>query len=242
MKVKRNKNIKKKGGENMKRKGFTLIELLVVVAIIAILAAMLLPALSKAREKARQSVCMSNLKQIGLCCLLYIQDYDGYGIHDALTKYGGGNDVHCATLWPYLNFNSTTSRPQHPIFDCPTNYGSRNITVWWGTDYGVNYYLCADNTRAPIKAERLKRPDKTMLIIDRSNLASKNGGNARYVTADSIVSAYPLHSGGFNILYWDGHVEWMQKTSIPGILVSDGIHYSGFWTGGNSVYGSGCEW
>src|SRR5205823_10875854 len=66
---------------NRPRRGFTLIELLVVIAIIAILAAILFPVFARAREKARQASCMSNLKQLGLAMMQYAQDYDGMIYH-----------------------------------------------------------------------------------------------------------------------------------------------------------------
>jgi len=120
-------------------KGFTLIELLVVVAIIAILASMLLPALSKAREKARQAVCMANLKQLHLAAVMYTNDYDGrfpICYPNAVTLanlYLAGHK----NLWPkqlgiYLGFQEDRLPPYSgyqwnhssiKIFKCPSVQG-----------------------------------------------------------------------------------------------------------------------
>jgi len=149
--------------------GFTLIELLVVIAIIAILAAMLLPALSRAREKARQSVCMSNLKQLGLAFIMYADDYDGY-IPD--TNAPAGDQIGWPRqLTPYLNMRPIIRydsefvywgtgqwdryRWKGTVLDCPSE---RNPSMKWGSytngpqssyfDYGINNILVLGNPQA----------------------------------------------------------------------------------------------
>ena len=92
------------------RKGFTLIELLVVIAIIAILAAILFPVFARAREKARQSSCLSNIKQIGLGYLMYMQDYDEVAVRHL--TYGPPNQMWPQLITPYI--------ANYQIWTCPS--------------------------------------------------------------------------------------------------------------------------
>jgi len=140
------------------RKGFTLIELLVVIAIIAILAAILFPVFAKVREKARQTSCLSNLKQLGLAVAQYNEDFDEKSPNGANWSYPGGNGW-AGEVYPYIKSNN--------VFLCPDDsagshssyaYNSNNtvLTIVGNNGVSVDGY--------PLSA--YASPSKTVLLFE----------------------------------------------------------------------------
>ena len=184
---------------------FTLIELLVVVSIIAILAAMLLPALAKARERANQTQCMNNLRQLAFADLAYTEDWDGYFCP---ASYSVGLIPWVRIIDPYVNNDVR-------FFVCPTEHW--NLVVWFPAprdlSYGINLYYVG-STGA--KLSKMESGEDTIFFGDSGRRLNSGGGSDRhntlwieyaepYVFLPAVHFVYTRHSGRANLSYGDGH-------------------------------------
>lgn len=223
---------------------FTLVELLVVIAIIAILAAILFPVFARARENARKTSCLSNLKQLGLGFMQYTQDYDEAF---PLSSYPSDSVSWTTSTVPYIKStqvfrcsSDTATRWANPVAPPTSNY--------YTTSYIMNAYFAGSQTYAKLSA--IPATSKVIILVDANtdvaqrdhfhpfNWIVETPANPLYssymhgVTFDDAANAtkeiaLTRHLDSFNALYADGHVKnrrwsqsWYQDT-VNGVWDGD---------------------
>lgn len=214
----------------MKQRGFTLIELLVVIAIIAILAAILMPVFARAREKARQSACASNLKQVATAFLMYAQDYDEWVVPN---HTGARVRIRNCTRWhewwdltqPYIKNYQTLL--------CPSATTQTSFSICGGIRVSLNKRGCGDNVLPGEGSSAFwwgniaafPEPAETIFAgewgggvnPDMGPNGVRNGHRLcphwhRGRTWVGLVHP-AMHNGGSNYIFMDGHVKWMRYMS-----------------------------
>ncbi len=222
-----------------KRCAFTLIELLVVIAIIAILAAILFPVFARARENARRTSCLSNMKQMGLGAMMYMQDYDERYppaiIDNATTPpdgfyWSGGSTI---WFWPQIIYSYTKNMQ---MFYCPSSSShpvdSLGRPIVLNNNYGANYYIMRDGRSTPgIPIAAIQNTAEVYLFMDSNNYrnspetaitplsgwgwlpGSGNLGVAYFNSSPPKDFQRGRHFEGVNVTFADGHAKWI-KTNV----------------------------
>jgi len=195
----------------MRKTGFTLIELLVVIAIIAILAAILFPVFSRAREKARQTSCTSNLKQLMTGIAMYLQDYDGSYPMSAFPSPVGVATLN-SSLIPYVRNDQLGQCPSEP-----RAMDQNLMFAGWGglapgtppfTSYAsngavfANGYVIAMMGGTTVSESAIPKPSETILEYD---------GNVTDTNAQPVQAR---HNGNFVAGFADGHVKSISASEV----------------------------
>ncbi len=215
------------------RRNFTLVELLVVIAIITILAGMLLPALDKARETARNTYCQNNQRQYGAGNEMYADDFSDWYLPVSALNSGGGHTSWCGNsalpgLMGIQRPASVASDRWPTTMICPkATLGFSHAANGYAPlrdSYGMNY-TGFDTMTPPHRGysrPQVKNASGQLCIIDSTDFQVNNNGSdpVKYDTfgeksdATCWVMTCYRHNRGANVLFYDVHVKWMLPTEI----------------------------
>jgi prepilin-type N-terminal cleavage/methylation domain-containing protein/prepilin-type processing-associated H-X9-DG protein len=187
----------------MTQRGFTLIELLVVIAIIAILAAILFPVFAKAREKARQNSCLSNVRQLNTALFGYAQDFDE--CFPMTCNQGGGTTWHIV-LGPYVKSTQ--------LFICPSAPDYLKTAYNPARCYYMNALICNGHYGGFSSAE-IKYPAECVLLAE-CGIATKGDYETtpHYMSVLAECALQPRHNTGLNVGFCDAHAKWVKINQI----------------------------
>ena len=216
-----------KGRVHPRRLGFTLIELLVVIAVIGILASILFPVFARARENARRSACVSNLKQIGLGILQYTQDFDEHypiyrppGIASGVTDFGdpalsnGPNPL--LAILPYTKSRQIYICPSVPKDTVSLPPSALSDTSYFGNEVAEGRHVSVLDTPAQLvflhewfqrSRAFYERPRKVVTgsVVTYDYWHDSTGGKETYNN---------VHFDGGSFLFYDGHAKWRKLISL----------------------------
>lgn len=225
------------------KKSFTLIELLIVIAIIAILASMLMPALTSARDRGRAISCLGNIRQIGSAMNFYANDHHDYLPRYSITPAGGNGDYWVNTLvngnyaptpeWMDKSY-AKTSRKKTTIFRCPSEVqegsGDYGVPITWSSTQAASYEKIFFDQTTNVKRDAIRSASARLMLADAGQYIGP--GDYRpalciYVNLDSFYTPNPRHNKNsrVNVTFFDGHAEAVNK---QGLLNSVNI---------NNIYG-----
>lgn len=209
-----------------RREGFTLVELLVVIAIISILSALLLPSLKNARDAAKRTAAMSQLRQVGLATLMIANDNNGW--IDGGTNHVG--DVANEHQWIYMVTNYL-GRAGVRLMENPHPGMDSNDTGDW--PWGCNTYFGALNSYAGTQRHSLnevKRPNLVFLVSDAwyfgwaGSSDDHDSACTGYNTFGDGTKTYPRYrKRGLNFFFVDGHCQWLKAKGYV-VNMTTGVH------------------
>jgi prepilin-type N-terminal cleavage/methylation domain-containing protein/prepilin-type processing-associated H-X9-DG protein len=198
-----------------KRRGFTLIELLVVIAIIAILASMLLPSLSRAREVAKSSSCAGNLKQISSATFMYLNDYNSIFPWQYDGEYWWFENID-GTPHLYLSHETSSGYINNPqIWVCPSDDKKWTAYHCNALSYGINYRNLGKNNDVTTRLNQIANPSWTIMQGDSRTTEALNLNRCTIEPSSAWTAVVgSRHFLGSNLSFADGHVQWGKYLDI----------------------------